>query len=384
LNNENSDETLYPSKEDLVISMDESQLICPGNHIVIRVNETTLSPETREFLKTVRPIGIHFGKDAFLLDEPYTVWLKQYLLLRSDIMQATGRTRMIWALDHEGGRVIRTPPPLTKFPYPLNWQSKAGTVGSAIGQELKSLGINLNFGPCLDIFSNPKNAVIGPRSFGTSIDEVCQRSNHFIVSLESAGVIATAKHFPGHGDTIEDSHFELPRLELSDEQLLNRELIPFIENNTIPLKAIMLSHILFPKIDEQYPASLSNIVGKMLLRKKLGYTGVAITDDLDMKAISGCYSPEQIAHQLLTSQINFALFNHSLHHAASVALQLERLFKQDLQEHRSLHEQNMRFVNTLPENRVTELPSELLHQHQELALQIGEQFAVSIEEFTGA
>lgn len=355
-----------------------------GHHIIIRIDEPSLSTETRDFLQSVRPVGVHFGKNAFLAEEPYPVWLKQLASLRSEILKATGHQKMIWALDHEGGRVIRTPPPITRFPYALNWKGASKDVGSAMALELSSLGINLSFAPCLDIFSNPNNAVIGPRSFGQTVKEVCQRGKDFILSLERAGVIATAKHFPGHGDSLEDSHFELPSLSLTIEDLLDREIIPFLSSSTTELKTIMLAHILFPTIDEYYPASLSQTLAYDLLRKRLGYTGIVVTDDLDMKAISGRFSPAEIAHQLIQSEVNFALFNHSLTHAANVASEMSLLLQEFHNEGSRITEHNREFVEQLPDNPVSTLSEEIFQQHAQLARQIGEHFSITIQEFTGA
>ncbi|MGA1191159.1 MAG: glycoside hydrolase family 3 N-terminal domain-containing protein [Bdellovibrionota bacterium] len=355
-----------------------------GHHIIIRIDEPSLSTETRDFLHSVRPVGVHFGKNAFLAEEPYPVWLKQLTFLRAEILKATGHEKMIWALDHEGGRVIRTPLPITRFPYALNWRDLSEAVGSAMAEELRSLGINLSFAPCLDIFSNPNNTVIGPRSFGSTIEEVSQRGKNFILALERGGVIATAKHFPGHGDTIEDSHFELPSLSLTVEDLLEREIIPFLPSTGIELKVIMLAHILFPALDEDYPASLSYTLAHDLLRDRLGYTGIVITDDLDMKAISGRFSPAEIAHQLIRSKVNFALFNHSLTHAADVASDMDLLLQDSQGDGSRITEHNRQFIQQLPDNGVTPLSEETFSKHAQLAKQIGEQFSVTIKEFTGA
>ena len=364
--------------------MSLSEANISGHHIIVRIDEPSLSIETRDFLQSVRPVGVHFGRNAFLAEEPYPVWLKQLASLRNEILEATGHQKMIWALDHEGGRVIRTPLPITRFPYALNWRGESEAVGTAMARELSSLGINLSFAPCLDIFSNPNNAVIGPRSFGRTVTEVCQRGRDFIRSLEKGGVVATAKHFPGHGDTLEDSHFELPSLLLTTNDLLEREIIPFLSSSDIELKVIMLAHILFPTIDEHYPASLSRILAYDLLRERLGYTGISITDDLDMKAIAGRFSPAEIAHQLIRSDVNFALFNHSLTHAADVASEIDLLLQDFQRDGSRITEKNREFIQELPANDISTLSEETFQQHAQLARQIGEHFSITIKEFTGA
>ncbi|MCI5064262.1 hypothetical protein MRY87_00905 [bacterium] len=362
--------------------MDISQVI--GDFFILRIDESSLSETTAKILRELQPIGVHFGKQAFRHDLGYEGWLDEFFRLRQAICQATGRREMIWALDHEGGRVHRVPEPLTNFPYPLNWEHRSTEVGRAIGKELKSIGINLLFGPSLDIYSEPSNTVIGPRSFGTTAAAVDEFSSQAIAEIEKYGVITAPKHFPGHGDTVEDSHFSLPVLHLTEEQLAQRELLPFTYAINGGTEAIMLAHILFPEIDSQFPATLSPSISRELLREKLHFDGVSLTDDLDMKAIHGSFDPNVIAEQILRGEVNFLVFNHHPDHAMQVAVELQRLLPQHTSQHAAITRRTERFLQRLSTPEVTPLPQKTRSQHHSLALTIGEGNDIAVEEFTGA
>jgi beta-N-acetylhexosaminidase len=193
---------------------------------------------------------------------------------------------MFVSIDHEGGRVIRPPLPITRFPYASLYHNLAREVGLAIGLELKSLGINVCWAPVADVYSNPLNPIIGPRAFGLTPETAAQNAVNFYEGLKEARIIGCAKHFPGHGDTSKDSHIELPVLNLGAEELANRELIPFKALINAQIPSIMTAHILFPQIDADVPATLSKQILTGILREQLGFRGVVVSDDLDMKAVS--------------------------------------------------------------------------------------------------
>lgn len=156
-----------------------------------------------------------------------------------------------------------------------------------MGTELASLGINLNFAPVLDIHSNPANPVIGERAFGTSADDVIASMLPFITAMESHGVRACGKHFPGHGDTQVDSHHELPILDIDLDRLTSRELRPFAAAIDGGIGMIMTSHILFPQLDPADPVTLSRPIVTGLLRETMNFRGVIVSDDVGMHAMEG-------------------------------------------------------------------------------------------------
>ncbi len=260
-----------------------------GHHLILGISSTTLSDDDKRALNELKPIGVIFFAKNFLDGTPYQVWLESFKDLNRQIREYTERDSMFITLDHEGGRVIRTPPPITRFPHALLLRSHAYEVAKATAIELKSLGINLSWAPIADIFSHPDNPVIGPRAFGNTPETATQGARDYYLGIRDSGILGCAKHFPGHGDTSKDSHIELPILNLTLENLRLRELIPFRALIELQIPLIMTVHILFPKIDPEVPATLSQAILKTILREELGFEGVVVSDDLDMKAISDMF-----------------------------------------------------------------------------------------------
>lgn len=270
--------------------MEQSQLHRFGHHLIVGISGTTLNDDDKRILSELKPIGIIFFQKNFRYDAPYQVWLQSFKELIDSVKKYTERDSMFMTLDHEGGRVHRTPPPLTRFPHALLYGSKSREVARATGLELKSLGINVSWAPVADIFSNPHNPVIGPRAFGSTPQIAASSVRDYYLGLHDSGIIGCAKHFPGHGDTSTDSHLELPILNLTVEELRDRELIPFKALIDAQVPTIMTAHILFPKIDPNVPATLSKSILHTILREELGFGGVIVSDDLDMKAVSDMYT----------------------------------------------------------------------------------------------
>ncbi|MCC5620404.1 glycoside hydrolase family 3 protein [Nostoc sp. CHAB 5715] len=265
------------------------ELRCFGYHLILGISGTTLSDDDKRALNELKPIGVIFFAKNFLDSTPYQVWLESFKDLNNQIRDYTERDSMFMTLDHEGGRVIRTPLPITRFPHALLLRSHAREVAKATAVELKSLGINLCWTPVADIFSYPHNPVIGPRAFGNTPETATQGARDYYLGLQESGILGCAKHFPGHGDTSKDSHIELPILNLTLEDLRLRELIPFRALIEVQIPLIMTAHILFPKIDADVPATLSQPILKTILREELSFEGVVVSDDLDMKAISDMF-----------------------------------------------------------------------------------------------
>ncbi|QSJ17007.1 beta-N-acetylhexosaminidase [Nostoc sp. UHCC 0702] len=261
-----------------------------GHHLIIGISGTTLSDDDKRAISELKPVGVIFFAKNFLDGTPYEVWLESFQQLNQQIRQYTERDLMFITLDHEGGRVVRTPLPITRFPYALLWRSHSREVAKATALELKSLGINLSWAPVADIFSHPQNPVIGPRAFGSTPETAAQGALEYYLGLQESGILGCAKHFPGHGDTSQDSHIELPSLNLTLEDLRIRELIPFKTLIEAQIPLIMTAHILFPKIDPDVPATLSQAILKNILRQELGFEGVVVSDDLDMKAVSDMFT----------------------------------------------------------------------------------------------
>ena len=168
-------------------------------------------------------------------------------------------------------------------------------LGSKIGSELKSIGVDMDMAPVLDIFSNPENRVIGDRAFGTNSKIVTRLSRALYKGLDKEGIISVGKHFPGHGNTTKDSHVDLPIIEKDLDELKQLELMPFIEAIHQKIPGLMLGHLAVPKIvKDNSPASLSGLMINDLIRKDLGYNGLVMTDSLKMKALTKYFTNEDI------------------------------------------------------------------------------------------
>jgi beta-N-acetylhexosaminidase len=276
-----------------------------GDHFLVGLQlEPELTARDRALLRDLRPAGIVLFKPNFRQDVPYVTWLASQRTLLDGVRQAIGRDRFLVAIDHEGGRVIRTPEPITRFAYAAHWADRSADVARAMARELRSIGVNLSFAPVLDVHSNPANPVIGARAFGTTPEAVIAAALPFMRALEAEGVIACGKHFPGHGDTATDSHYELPVIERSVEDLRARELLPFAAAIEAGLSVVMTSHILFPALDAAEPATLSRPIMAELLRREMGFSGVIVTDDIGMRAVSKMFDAPSAPARALNAGVD--------------------------------------------------------------------------------
>jgi beta-N-acetylhexosaminidase len=273
-----------------------------GDHFLIGLRPSpALDERDRALLEDLRPAGVVLFKSNFRHDLPYEGWLESHARLIEDVRGAAGRRRMLISVDHEGGRVCRTPAPITRFAYAGSWANDAAAVGRAMGCELASLGFNLNFAPTLDIHTNPANPVIGERAFGSTPERVIAAALPFMDAMQASGVIACGKHFPGHGDTHIDSHFGLPSQDCDIEALRARELRPFAAAIAAGIPLIMTSHILYPNIDPAAPVTLSRRFATQILREELGFAGVAVSDDIGMGAMRGFFEDPEAAAKFLAA-----------------------------------------------------------------------------------
>ena len=203
-------------------------------------------------------------------------------------------------IDQEGGWVIRLKEGATVLPGNMALGATDSTelaerAGEITAAELAAVGVNLNFAPVMDVNNNPRNPVIGRRSFGESPELVSRLGVPYIRGLQRKGVLATAKHFPGHGDTTVDSHFDLPTVNHDLARIHALELQPFRAAIDADVAAIMTAHIIYPAFDPDRPATLSPTILTNLLREELGFDGLLITDDMEMKAIDDRYQSGEAA-----------------------------------------------------------------------------------------
>ena len=233
---------------------------------------------------------------------------------------------MFIAMDEEGGAVQRlkalTDIQATDVPPMLDLGNTkdlnlAYDVGKVIAEELLALGVNLDFAPVLDVIEN-EESFMGNRSFGMDPTLVSQMGISLGNGLMDAGVIPVYKHFPGHGSTIVDSHYDLPVITKTKEELMQKDLLPFI--NAIEKKApmIMIGHLAIPSISENMPASLSKEIIQDLLKEELHYEGIVITDALNMKALTNQYSEEEIYEMAIVAGADILLMPKSSENAIQV------------------------------------------------------------------
>ena len=203
-------------------------------------------------------------------------------------------------IDQEGGRVARLKSPFTVWPPMATLGRSDDTAltrkfAAAMAAEMAAVGITLDYAPVLDIHTNPKNPVIGDRALGEKPEIVSKLGRVIIEELQRAGVAACGKHFPGHGDTGTDSHAELPIVEHPPDRLRAVEFAPFRTAIEANVAFIMTAHVLVTTIDEERPATLSRKIVHGILRQELGFNGVIVSDDLDMRAIADSYSAGEAA-----------------------------------------------------------------------------------------
>lgn len=285
---------------------------------------TSLSGEERRRLARLRPGGIVlFRRNVGTVEE---------LCALTGELRAVLGERAILAIDQEGGRVARLRAPFTGWP-PMRAvgrhasASLARAVGARIGAELAAVGIDCDFAPVLDVDSNPANPIIGDRSFGRDPRAVARLALAFAAGLASRGVLACGKHFPGHGDTDQDSHLALPVVRRERRDLERLELLPFRRAAARALPMLMTAHVVYPALDPDRPATLSPRILRRLLRRELAYTGVIASDDLAMHALDAYGSLERLAADACAAGCDLLLACQSLEESARAISGLRRAFR---------------------------------------------------------
>jgi beta-N-acetylhexosaminidase len=354
--------------------MTESGLRRIGRHFLIGLQPSpSLTEHDRRLLRRLAPAGVIVFRENFALDQDYPEWVATFRRLLDDVRECIGRSEILVGIDHEGGRVIRPPAPVTHYEYPRQWADRSHDVGAAMGVELRSLGVNLNFAPVVDIDSNPSNPVIGPRAFGTTPEAVERAGVAFMKGMAREGVIACVKHFPGHGDTEADSHYSLPVLPLGLEQLRARELRPFRAAIDAGVRAVMTAHLLIPALDERYPATLSRPILHGVLRRELGFDGVVITDDIGMGATSELFRQTENAARALAAGcdlISLCSYWTDTERALDMAEAIDRAVGSGELPPEVLDASGRRveaLLRAAPQHDVTELPRSVFAAHAGLA-----------------
>lgn len=280
LANEDSSVTIPQRIESMSIDEKIGQMIFAG------VSGKELNAETKQLVKNYKFGGIIFNGKNFSSPSQTVAYVNGLKAVNSN-----NKLPLFFGIDQEGGRISKLPGDLIEIPSnmeigKINDSAFSFEIGSVLGKLVNAYGFNINFAPVLDVNSNPKNPVIGDRSFGNNPSIVSELGVQTMKGIQSEKVIPTIKHFPGHGDTSVDSHLELPIVNKSLPELEKLELIPFYRAIDEGAEMVMIAHILLPKVDQELPSSLSKEIITGILRNKIGFDGVIITDDMTMKAIT--------------------------------------------------------------------------------------------------
>ncbi len=247
--------------------------------------------------------------------------------LTDSLRKAAGDDELLVAIDHEGGRVTKLDAPFTHFPSAATLGKSgdpelAREVGAAMGRELAAVGINLNFAPVLDLATPQTSAVIGDRSFGADPDAVFAVAYAYAQGMQSQGVAACAKHFPGHGSVGGDSHIELPESDYSAEEM-QRHIEPFRKMAEGEIAGMMSAHIKVNSIDPYYPATFSSRMLTGMLRDEMGYRGVVFTDDIRMAGATEPAGALEAAYMALKSGADVVLVSENIDFASEVINRLD-------------------------------------------------------------
>lgn len=252
----------------------------------------------------------HVGGLVFFarnISEPGQVW---------EFIRSLKSPGLITAIDHEGGRVVRLPEPATRFPPAarfgeVNAPALVRSAAAYQARELKAIGFNLNFAPVLDLNTNPLNRVIADRAFSADPARASTLAVEYIKGLRDEGVIACGKHFPGHGDTREDSHEVLPKVKAGVDELMRRELLPFKAAIEAGVPSLMTAHVVYEGSGAKRPATLSRTLLEDVLRLRLGFAGAVISDDLEMRGIADSFDVEDRTILALNAGVDLLMFCHS-------------------------------------------------------------------------
>ena len=286
-----------------------------GQLLVAGFSGTTPSPEIIDLIRNYRIGGIIlFSRNV--QDAQQVLELTHNLQM---IAKTAGHPApLLIAIDQENGIVQRLGQGTTLFPGnmalgAIGSEQIAYDVAQATGRELKALGINMNLAPVVDVNNNPANPVIGVRSFGEDPHQVARLAAAAVKGFRAAGVISDLKHFPGHGDTAVDSHLALPTISSTLEQLEAIELVPFKSGIEAGADSVMIAHISFPAVTHQeaLPATVSPAIVRGLLREKLSFDGVIISDCMEMNAVAETIGTERAAVMALQAGVDLVLVSHT-------------------------------------------------------------------------
>jgi beta-N-acetylhexosaminidase len=307
----------------------------------------------------------------------------QELAKLNEEIRAAANGPVLIGMDQEGGTRFSLPAPFTQWPSPaelgaLGDADAVREIARAIGRELSAVGCNLNFAPMLDLHINPSSPVTMVRSFGADPALVGRMGAAFLAGLTDTGVLGCAKHFPGHGDTYVDPHKNLPVFHGTAERLDQVELVPFAAAIAAGAATIMTAHILLPKIDAEFPASLSRTMLTTVLRQRMNFQGLILADDLGMGAITKRYASGEAAVATFAAGTDIAMICHDsalIPEALAATEQALAQGKLSLEEWTEAGERINRVLATIgPSNKIS-LDVVGCAEHQAIATRLREKIA---------
>jgi len=279
-----------------------------GQRLMVGFDGTTLTRDLKYLIDTVRVGGIIlFSRNIHNQKQ-----LGELCRSVQDHALISGQPPLFIAVDQEGGKVARLRSPFTEFEGNPSMRNETDAVSfsTITARELKKVGINMNMAPVMDVAFADVDSIMAGRSFGDDPYWTARMGTVVIEQMQKNGIMAVAKHFPGIGRTTLDSHLDRPHLNTVPEKLMRTDMVPFTAAIHHDVAGIMLSHIVYERIDANWPASLSPPIAADLLRNKLGYNGLVLTDDLDMGAVKKYYPIETVVKQIMAADIDQALICH--------------------------------------------------------------------------
>jgi len=313
---------------------------------------TTLTPEIEDLIRNYYVGGL------ILFSRNYENPEQLHTLIRNlqEVAASTSTGLPLFiSVDQEGGRVARLTEPFTKYP-PLcclghaQSESLAYRFGQSLAAELVDVGINMDYAPVLDVHTNPENPIIGDRAIASDPETVARLANSFIKGFKDKGMIPVGKHFPGHGDTQLDSHLDLPTVKRDAATLEAVELVPFRETISQGLEVIMTAHVIYTAWDAKNPATFSKKILQDILRQQLGFQGVILSDDLEMKAVENYFPFDAFPRMGIEAGLDMFLICNSV------------------EKVRALHDQLIRDVDngTIPTAPIQQSVERILHLKRNL------------------
>jgi beta-N-acetylhexosaminidase len=309
-----------------------------GQRLMVGFDGTGLNQDLKFLIEHIKVGGvILFARN---LETPNQI--KDLCFAVQDYARRCGQPPLFIAIDQEGGQVTRLKEPFSQFPGNphMHHEKDAVHFAEVTAAELNQVGINMNMAPVMDVAPEDINSIMAKRAFGGDPDWVSRLGIKVIEHMQQNNIMAVAKHFPGIGRTILDSHLDLPVLNDDLAAIERLDLIPFEACIQHGVSGIMLSHIFYPKLDDHWPASLSKYIADDLLRGRLGYDGLVITDDLDMGAITKHYEIRISIQQILAADIDLALICHN-------GPNIEIAFEQILEEITDSAEMKIRGIESI-------------------------------------